>query len=120
MTILPLDVYKIIFQYLGSYRAVCRFVCRSWRESIPPIGPTHCGGFAQNLNILQWVMQKRCPWSEYVEVNAVSNCRYDILAWLIDNDYVAPCEIAAYALKRGYLPVVIWCGKNYNFDGEKE
>jgi len=101
-------------------RAIYRFVCRQWRDLLPPppqgTGTCCAGSMAAfgYLELLKWATKMGCPLSDTDAcTEAANDGNLEILKWL--REHGCPWDESAFvvAARRGNMEILIWLRENH-------
>ena len=117
---LPLDLLRLIFSsYVARSplsRITARFVCRRFRDLLPPPFPKDPREQASDfcklaaadgyLNLIKWARTNGCPWDARTCAGAAGGGHLEVLQWARANGCPSDVLTCAVAARGGHLEVL--------------
>lgn len=119
METFPIDVLNIIFANFNiETKIIARFVCRRWLKIIRYPGHVTCVKYIDSLELLQWAVSAKIPWSANMYVMASKNNNLEMIKWIRNNGYPRSfgMDVGMYAVSHNNIEFLNYLKEvNYQF-----
>jgi hypothetical protein len=129
---LPTEIAQYVLQFIVALwdndiasgadvtSAVCRFVCRQWRDLLPPPKEDTWeeGWFAAAaakfgyLSLLKWAVSQGCPFADTACMEAARGGHLETLTWLVETDCSCDYLATTFAVEEGHLHILKYLREN--------